>query len=382
MASIDKISNINFERIQWCCAESNISIEDLALAVKMSLKNLTEVKLSFTQLSKIADYFGYGVLFFLNPEEPQDKNIHSVAFRTLANQKIPFDVKLKKLVERVEFQRDAYLNLLEEMGEPYQWQAPKLTGSSIKEKATQVRQWLGIDNLEKYDFAAYRELLEAKGVLVFRSIGYNGKWKVHHENLVGFSIMHQSVPTIFIRKTTLERQTFTLFHELGHLLLHGESCIDDEENLLSNQHTDRERQANKFAGHCLLNDAFFEGNWWADVSAENSYQRFSDRAKKLGVSVEVIVVALLQKSLITQTDYETYKTNSDQEFQKKEQKHKNKNAGNRGYRHREPRHILGDTYVKTIFNSLHDDKITLNKASDLLDRLKIADLKKLGEFYA
>ena len=42
---------------------------------------------------------------------------------------------------------------------------------------------------------------------------------------------------------------FTLFHELGHLLLHGaETFVDDEETY----EDDREREANKFASSCII----------------------------------------------------------------------------------------------------------------------------------
>ena len=42
---------------------------------------------------------------------------------------------------------------------------------------------------------------------------------------------------------------FTLFHELGHLLLHGaETFVDDEETIEDN----REREANEFASACII----------------------------------------------------------------------------------------------------------------------------------
>jgi Zn-dependent peptidase ImmA (M78 family) len=46
------------------------------------------------------------------------------------------------------------------------------------------------------------------------------------------------------------RQTFTLMHELGHLLLHKPSSIDDEHDLQS--HQGHEREANAFARYLLI----------------------------------------------------------------------------------------------------------------------------------
>jgi len=52
------------------------------------------------------------------------------------------------------------------------------------------------------------------------------------------------------------------------------------------------------------------------------------------------------------------------------------------YRHREPRHIFGDRYVRTVLNSLSARRISLSKASSYLDGLKIADVHELERHLA
>jgi len=44
------------------------------------------------------------------------------------------------------------------------------------------------------------------------------------------------------------------------------------------------------------------------------------------------------------------------------------------YRHREPSHIFGHTFVRTVLDALHGQYITLAKASHYLDGLKINGL--------
>ncbi len=61
------------------------------------------------------------------------------------------------------------------------------------------------------------------------------------------------------------QQSFTLMHELGHLLLHKTSSIDDECDLQS--HQGQERDANAFAGHLLVPDSFL-------ASIRDAEQRF------------------------------------------------------------------------------------------------------------
>lgn len=73
--------------------------------------------------------------------------------------------------------------------------------------------------------------------------------------------------------------------------------------------------------------------------------------------------------------YQGYKTWRDQQGYPK------KTGGTRLYRHREPKHIFGNVFVTTVLNALHAKNLTLTKASDYLDRLKIEDLRKLEQFY-
>ena len=57
--------------------------------------------ISFNQLHKIAEYFGRGILFFLESGPVDEEKVHTPQFRTLANQKPQLTFDLKKLIERV-----------------------------------------------------------------------------------------------------------------------------------------------------------------------------------------------------------------------------------------------------------------------------------------
>jgi len=59
-----------------------------------------------------------------------------------------------------------------------------------------------------------------------------------------------------------------------------------------------------------------------------------------------------------------------------------KKGGSREHRNREPIHIFGDTFVRTVLDSLYARNITLAKASSYLDNLKIKDLHQLERYYA
>ena len=54
--------------------------------------------------------------------------------------------------------------------------------------------------------------------------------------------------------------------------------------------------------------------------------------------------------------------------------------GNRKYRSREPKHIFGEKFVRAVFNSVYEGKVTLSKASKYLDGLSLKDMHQLGEY--
>lgn len=375
----EAISHINFRRIEWCCRDANTSLEVLCSALKIPLAKLQQGPLTYNQLKKVAKHFGYSPLFFLEKGLPQSESIHSPAFRTLADQSadqsVRMDTKLNKLIKQVEWHRDIYISLQEDLEEPTSFQPPRLSGN-IEQKSAIVREWLGLSTNSRYDFADYRELIESKGILVFKSMGYNGPWQFKNENVAGFLIQHPKVPAIFIRKTSYPMQTFTLFHELGHLLLHDTSCFDSEQNLASNTSRRIEREANQFAGDCLVPPSLLK-DIWIPKNPEQYRSAFSAIAKNLGVSVEAILVSLQQQNDITWDDYSAWKKWEVRQSNNGEIVEYEKPKIPRTYRYREPGKIFGDRYVGTVLSAHHSGLVTINKASDYLDHLKLSDIKKL-----
>jgi Zn-dependent peptidase ImmA (M78 family) len=165
-------------------------------------------------------------------------------------------------------------------------------------------------------------------------------------------------------------------HELGHLLLHKTSSIDDEQDLQSRE--GMERDANAFAGHLLVPDIFL-GNICDSErpDAVSQYDVWLESARKAwGVSTEVILRRLLDVGRLSQDRYSAYRE------WRAGTVNTPKDGGNRMYRHREPKHVFGDTFVRTVLDALNARHITLAKASSYLDNIKISDLHQLEHHYA
>src|SRR5688572_28361551 len=104
---MERIQSINFHRISWCCQQLGITPSQLAAEVGIAGSTMEkalggEGALTFGQLKKIADYFGRGVLFFLEQEAVEEQEVYTPQFRTLANQKANISPKVRLLIQRAE----------------------------------------------------------------------------------------------------------------------------------------------------------------------------------------------------------------------------------------------------------------------------------------
>jgi Zn-dependent peptidase ImmA (M78 family) len=380
---MERIQSINPERISWCCADHGITPGDLASELGIAAPSINRVMagedgITFNQLREVAQYFNRGVLFFLEEGPVDETQVHTPQFRTLANQKPELSTKLKALIERVEKQRSVYLSLREDLDDSDQpwFHPPALPVQDPREAARIARVWLGLADENSFD--TYRARVEAKGVLVFRSNGYNGKWQIPKEDpILGFTLYDATCPVIVIKKQPwVSRQSFTLMHELGHLLLHKASSIDDKNDLES--HQGREREVNAFAGNLLVPDNFLarinDAERPGEVSQYDDWLELPRRA--WGVSGEMILRRLLDNGRLLQSQYTAYRQWRAQLLTPQT------DGGTRLYRHREPKHIFGDTFVRTVLDALHAHHVTLPKASSYLDSLNIRDLHQLERHYA
>jgi Zn-dependent peptidase ImmA (M78 family) len=335
--------------------------------------------LTFAQLRKLADYFGRGVLFFLDQGPVDEERAHTVQYRTLTGQKPELAPTVRKLIERVERQRELYLALREELhAEDYPAFGPiGVKADQPAAAAATVRSWLGLG--QKNTFDQFRQAVEAKGILVFRSNGYAGRWQIDKESpILGFSLYSDVCPVIVVRKSRAEtQQTFTLMHELGHLILHRASSIDDDADMHSR--VGLEREANAFAGNLLVPDAFLAHirDDERPAAVENFDAWLAHCRQRWGVSGEVILRRLLDAGRLPQERYTAYRA-----YRRGLSFDDDEGGGSREYRHREPKHIFGDRYVRTVLGALHARRITATKACAYLDGLKLTDLHSLEQHLA
>ncbi|MFZ1655031.1 MAG: XRE family transcriptional regulator [Candidatus Moraniibacteriota bacterium] len=379
----ERIQSINPQRILWCCNDRSITVAELAAKVGLSESVITnlvqgESGITFNQLEKIARYFDRGTLFFLEQDPVIGTQVHTPQFRTITNQKPEASAEVKGLIERVERQRDLYISLREGLDESRGpiFQMPDISGKPLNEIAVMVRAWLNLT--ERNDYKTYRKAVEDRGILVFQSNGYKGRWQIPKNSPVcSFSLYQETCPVIVVKKQRFEsRQVFSLIHELGHILLHKDSFLDEQTDFYS--YRGKERDVNAFAGLLLVPDSFLalidDRTRPAKVNEYDDWLEYY--RKNWGVSGEVILRRLYDVGRLKKDKYEEYRRWRDKIPVDISE------GGTRQYRYREPRNIFGDPFVRTVFDALNTQKITLAKASTYLDNLKIKDVHQLEGYYA
>ena len=175
------------------------------------------------------------------------------------------------------------------------------------------------------------------------------------------------------------RQTFTLMNELGHLLMQRASVIDDEEDLDVRHSLNGEGVANRFAGNLLVTDQHLESV--SDAQRPTDPTGYADwlrdLRRRIGVSTDVILYRLVEAQRLPRSKLDEYYAN-----RRPPVADENAPQPARLYRHREPKHIFGTEFVRTVVDALSANQITLTRASRYLDGLKISDLHKLEQYCA
>lgn len=321
---------------------------------------------SYSQLKKLATRYKRPLAVFFFPEPPEeekiekslralyrdDVNLLTPTVRYLFRKATAFKIYLKEI-----FSEDLHVQL-----EKVKWLNKKVD-KNIHILAYDVRKHFNIsletqikwkdsgEALEKW-----RDILADNGVYVFKDA-------FKDENISGFCIYDDHFPIIYLNNsTTKNRQIFTLFHELAHLILHQSQLDTFDDNMKNVRKDDAwyvEHQCNLFSSNFLVPDDGFIDLNMKSINDEK-IEHFSKMYK---VSRDVILKKLLSLNLISDKEYELKITSFRNDFDKN--KENKKSAGGDFYKTRVA--YLGTSYLSLILNSYYQGKIDLQKASRYLD---------------
>ena len=360
-----RVENINKDILRQCREQIGLSLDEAGKKVpKISEMERGDQKPTFKQLDALAEWYKVPRWVFISDHLPEkyriDKSIP--AFRRLADSNADFfsDYKVRALTARVERFRNMILELHEDMGEAFRaFDPPDVSESATPfHAAQQVRNWLKVSN-ERYAFTGWKEKLEQKGVFVFMTGRYKG-WSYIDKTLFrGLTIYHTRLPIIIVNDADAKKaQSFTLFHELGHLL-RKESTIDYWEDYPN----DVETWCNELAGNVLMPAEQV-------ISAVDKIDDL-DAVKRIAgffqVSPYACLVRLRQMRMIDRNTYDIFEAEMKDEYRMLQKKLKESSGGPPRNRSLEVLNQYGRIYATAVFQAYHNQEIGFHKLCRLFD---------------
>lgn len=362
---------INASRLRWAREEHGLSIEQAAHALTVKAERLAaweegEALPTLNQVRKAAALFQRTPAYFLLRETPSaDDHRRPTDFRGFATDNPTLGNALAREVARARSRR---LNLLK-VASAAPHSVPRL--DSVLDDPTAaaqlVRQALGVEVAAQAALQGASEALnfwiravEAQGVLVFQMS------RVSPEVCRGFSIYEDVLPIIVLNGAEgFGARQFTLFHELAHLISRTSAVCDvwREGGI--------EARCNAFAAELLMPGVAMQAFLQRSPQAQPA-----DVAAYFNVSRSAAAVRLRALNRITQEQLEQFL----------EEARRAAVAMRDAARAREQRggpapHVLkvrnlGPTFVGTVLEAMHDDRLSLVEAAQMLES-KVQALDKM-----
>lgn len=350
--------------LTWARVRSGYSLDDL----KPTFRAIEDwesgvASPTYSQLEQLAQRLALPIAVFFFPEPPKVEEIRE-SFRTLPDSE--FELIPRRVKRMLRKAKAMQLNLLElNDGRGPRGRliisdvafSPKM---DVAEMAKRVRDYLGITIEQQLQWRDadvaldhWRSAVAAVGVFVFKDA-----FRV--DEYSGFCLYDDAYPLIYINNSTSKtRQIFTLFHELAHLLFHtsGIDTITDEFiNALPLNERTIEIVCNRFAAAFLVPDAEFTR---AISGAAPTMETAETLARQFCVSREVIFRKFLDRSLISQADYE-----GGVEFWRSQ--HRSAGGGGGDYYNTQMAY-LGADYIRLAFQNYYQNRINETQLSEYLN---------------
>ena len=328
---------------------------------------------TYPQLEKLADKFKVPVAVFFFPEPPDLPPI-SQTFRTLGTghfELIPSKIRLPLRKAR------AFQMSLEELNGGRNPAERLITRDLIFEPdvliddiANSVRDYLGIPLEQQFSWRDEEAALEHWRHALLRAGVYVFKDRFRQDDFSGFCLYDEEFPIIYVNNTTAKtRQTFTLFHELGHLLFHTSGIDTLDDDYIASLPRDEGRIeviCNRLAARLLVPEDVFDRAFHGRPADEATAEELAALFK---VSREFIFRKFLDRGLISKEEYTT--------AAKRWAQQKKRAPGGDHYNTKIA--YLGQEYINLAFSRFYQNRIDEAQLADHLDT-KPKNLATLEEY--
>ncbi len=375
-----RVENINTTILIQCRKQIGLKVSEVARKIpKIKEIEKGELKPTYKQLYVLADLYTVPRWVFISEELPLKYHFNKSvpAFRQFSNNnpKNFNNHKIRKLIAKIEQYRNLILDLRKDMDEPIEvFKSPQITNNASPEHvSTQIYKWLSTSG--NHDFFEWKSLLEQKEIFIFLTSKYKGWSHIDRELLRGFAIYHSKLPIIVINDSDSKKaQSFTLFHELGHIL-RKENSLD----IWEDQNIQIEKWCDKLAGNVLMPANKLQ-NITLPGNPSDALSNIKSLAKSFKVSPYACLVRLRQLRKITQPVYNHIEEELIEEFQLYQKKRKNRKGGPARNRAKEVVTQYGHIYTAALLQAYYNKEIGLHKLTRLFDLKKsshIFEIKRI-----
>lgn len=361
---------INPDVIRWARETAGLSIEDVV--EKMARKRIDSTTVlsweegtkspTYPQLERLAyEIYKRPVAIFFFPEPPEEVSPKE-SFRTLPDYEIDLmPPRIRMLLRKA---RALQINLAElyDGVNPADSRIVKDLSfhpdTPATEIAESVRDYLSIDlstqiGLQDSEqaFKFWRNRLEESGVSVFKDA-------FREDSFSGFCLYDDTFPLIYVNNSKpFTRQSFTLFHELAHLLFKTggiDAPIEHYLDQLSGDDRLIEILCNKFAGELLVPSSDFEART-RGLSVDD--QTIQNLANTYHVSREVVLRKFYDRNVVSGSYY-------NERVAAWRQAVKPRTPGGNYYRTMGA--YLSEAYVDQAFSRYYQNRIGVEQLADYL----------------
>lgn len=374
---VARVENVNPEILRKCREQIGLSLSDVKKKVgKIAAIEQEGHKPTFNQLDTLAELYKVPRWVFVSESLPEQYQFsRSFSFRKFTDdyEEIFSHPEIRRVTAMVERFRNLVLELRKDMDEPVDLFDPPMLESdaSASSAATQVRKWLGAE--ESSDFQEWKEKLEEKNIFIFTTSKYRGWSHVGERRFRGLAIYHSTLPIIIINNSdTRKAQTFSLLHELGHLL-RKKSEIDEWKDT----DQDVETWCNELAANVLMPPKEFR-----TATHRHHIDHLKDVykvAKSFKVSRYACLVRMKQLRIIDSEAYRKLETELKEFYEEEKRRFEESNAQPSRSRPNEVLDQYGHIYTKALFQAYHNQEIGLHRLCKLFDLKRASDVLQLEQ---
>lgn len=329
-----------------------------------------KAEISITQLEKLANVYKMPLAYFFLNKIPKDVVLPK-DFRTIyASEDSGFSPKVMLAIRRARYVQ----SIVQELSEQHlEYNLRKISISdNVENVASYFRSILGITIEEQSKWSGssvalrnWKNSAEKQNIFVLQQ-------SLPEEDVSAFCISDQTPYIIVLNSSEHEnRRIFSLFHEVGHILLHRSGvCTPNDFSKNSFEYIRIEKFCNQFAASLLVPYSDFMRDSTVKRIAGEPFEewRYEDVktiSSRFRVSQEVIYRRFVTVGMLSEAKYEEKRGDLIEGFEEYQKKTKGEKVIIPQYRKIISQN--GRAYSSFVLENLHSSRITLADAADYLD---------------